>query len=89
MEKQRLVYIKWVDSFGCSSTWEEIQEEYDPKPLICRSVGWLIHDGDDCKIIVPHLTSKEHDHAIQQGCGDMTIPTRAILKIVSLITTPV
>ncbi len=88
MNKQQLVCIEWVDSFGCSSTWVEIQEEYNPKPLICKSVGWLLHDGEECKIIVPHLTSNEHDHAIQQGCGDMTIPTSAILKIVPLVNMP-
>ncbi len=84
MSKQQLVCIDWVDSFGCSSNWVEIQEEYTPKPLVCRSVGWLLYDGEDCKIIVPHLTSNDHDHAIQQGCGDMTIPSKVVLKIVPL-----
>ncbi len=34
----RLVLIEWVDSFGCSSNWQELAEDYDVKPIVCRSV---------------------------------------------------
>lgn len=88
MNKNQIVYIEWVDSFGCSPNWEEIKEEYNPEPLVCKSVGWLLYDGVDCKIIVPHITTEKHDHAIQQGCGDMTIPASAILKIVQFANVP-
>jgi len=44
-------------------------------------VGWLLHDGDDCKVVVPHITDQDHDNAVAQGCGDMTIPTISILAI--------
>ncbi len=75
----KLVLIEWVDSFGCSPSWTELSE-VKPKPMRCRSVGWLIYDGDDCKVIVPHV-SEDHDRAERQGCGDMTIPNQAILKM--------
>lgn len=45
--------------------------------------GWLLHDGDDCKVIVPHVT-EDHENAVSQGCGDMTIPTSSILNIFDL-----
>ena len=77
----RLVLIEWVDSFGCSATWETLSE-IQPKALRCRSVGWLIHDGDDCKLVVPHLA--EVDGERRDGCGDMTIPTRAVVRIQDL-----
>jgi len=79
----RLVFIEWLDSFGCSSQWEDIAVPA-PAPLFCRSVGWLLHDTDQCKVVVPHLTFPTQEHMKQQGCGDMTIPTRAILRIVDL-----
>jgi len=75
----RLVLIQWLDSYGCSSDWQDLDACY-AKALICRSVGWLLHDGDDCKVIVPHITNPNNGVS-RQGCGDMTIPTKAILQI--------
>lgn len=80
-EEYRLVLIEWEDSHGVSSNWEYLSQ-CKPYVLVCKSVGWLIHDGKECKVIVPHLTDSEQ--ARRQGCGDMTIPTAAVLKIVEL-----
>ena len=51
--------------------------------MLCRSVGWLVYDGDECKVVVPHL-SDERAQAPRQGCGDMTIPTCAIVRMIEL-----
>ena len=82
----RLVLVEWEDSFGCSSRWREIPD-ITLTPLRCRSVGWLLHDGEACKVIIPHLSANDHAHSLQQGCGDMTIPTRAVLRMVDLAET--
>jgi hypothetical protein len=79
----RLVLIEWTDSLGCSSTWQPLDSVESPKPLVCKSVGWLLHDGKDCKVIVPHVT-EDHGSAKRQGCGDMTIPSRCIVKLTTL-----
>ena len=79
----RLVLIEWVDSFGCSSEWQQL-DGCDARPLLCRSVGWLVQDKEDCKVIVPHISDRDHLNAPQQGCGDMTIPTKAILNILDI-----
>lgn len=79
----RLVLIEWLDSFGCSTEWRGLKD-ISPSPNKCRSVGWLIHDGEDCKVIVPHISDPDHANATQQGCGDMTIPVKAIVSIVDL-----
>jgi len=79
----RLVLVEWVDSFGCSAQWQEILE-VAPTPLHCQSVGWLAHDTEVCKVIIPHLSVVGHEHSLQQGCGDMTIPTSAILRMIDL-----
>lgn len=78
----KLVLIEWRDSYGCSPDWQPL-DGVSPKPLICRSVGWLAHDDKDCKLVVPHLSS-EHASAKQQGCGDMTIPTSAVISVSEL-----
>jgi hypothetical protein len=74
----RLVLIEWLDSYGCSSTWQDLSVD-DPKPIECRSVGWLLHDGAEAKVVVPHVAEGPG-----QGCGDMTIPAAAIRRIVDL-----
>ena len=79
----KLVLIEWMDSFGCSSQWQQI-EDCKPQALRCKSVGWLIYDGDDCKLVVPHISDPEHESARMQGCGDMTIPTKAVISIQEL-----
>lgn len=79
----KLVYVEWVDSFGCSSAWTELGD-CKPEPLICKTVGWLCHDGDEYKVVVPHITCEGHNQTLRQGCGDMAIPTKAIVRIAPL-----
>lgn len=53
-------------------------------PLKCQSVGWLLKDDPDFKVVVPHLTGTDHPNVANSGCGDMAIPTRAISRMVDL-----
>lgn len=79
--KYHLVEIKWADSFGAGSSWGEI-EQMAVKRFHCYSVGYLVHDGDDVKIIVPHMHSADEEiGAVESGCGDMTIPTCAVVEM--------
>ena len=80
----RLVLVDWLDSCGCSSSWEDVDEDMKPSVPACRSVGWLAHDGDDLKVIIPHMAENKSG---RQGCGDMTIPAVAIRRIVDLAPT--
>lgn len=82
----KLVLIEWLDSFGCSSDWQELDEARLPKAMICRSVGWLFRDERDCKVIVPHVADVTDES--KQGCGDMTILTAAITRMVDLHEKP-
>lgn len=55
----RLVLIEWEDSHGDGS-WQQLDGEIEDRALICRSVGWLILDGERAKVVAPHLS--------EQGC---------------------
>ena len=44
--------------------------------------------AEDCKVIVPHLSDPSLPNIPQQVCGDMTIPTKAILNITELQKNP-
>ncbi len=76
--------IEWVDSYGCSPRWESV-EDIEPRPLVCRSIGWIAHQSKKSVVIVPHLTCPERDGTKQQGCGDMTIPTACIVRMTPLV----
>lgn len=77
----RLVLIEWEDSY-CATGWQHIAD-LGVSPLVCRSVGWLVRESEDCKVVAPHI-STEHSEAPLQGNGMMAIPTRAILRTVDL-----
>ncbi len=81
-ESMRLVLIEWVDAYGCSSSWQDLDDDCQPKTMLCRSVGWLFRDGSEYKVIIPHIADVPDD--LQQGCGDMTIPTCCVRSICDL-----
>ena len=73
----RLVLIEWLDSHYVPGWHTDAPEE---KPLLCRSVGWLIHDGEEAKVIASHVTNENPP----QRNGEMTIPTRAVVQMKEL-----
>ena len=79
----RLVLIEWVDAARRDTGWQVFEDAPAPALLTCKSVGWLRHDGRDCKVVVPHV-SVPHENCMQQGCGDMTIPASAIVRMVTI-----
>ena len=83
--KYKLVYVKWVDSYGCGHAWGEISD-ISPAPHYCHSVGWIVSESDECIVVVPHL-SPAHDEigAVENGCGDMTIPKVSIINQCEII----
>lgn len=75
----KLVLIEWQDAVGVSTNWKFLDNyNKNPTPAIMKSVGWLLTDTKDCKVLVPNLS---FDGCKEQGCGDMIIPTASILKI--------
>ena len=83
---ERLVIIEWEDSHSDGS-WQELGEELEDRALLCRSVGWLVMDGERAKVIVPHM-SKQDAGVPPQGCGVMTIPASSVLRIIDLQPIP-
>ena len=55
------------------------------EPLYCQSVEWLLSDAKDCKVLVPHIGGERDRDEMMQGCGDLVIPARAILKMTQLV----
>jgi hypothetical protein len=73
----KLVIIEWMDSHGALEGWQHIDINETPSPIKCKSVGWLVYDGDDCKKIIPHIAGDDDN---LQGRGDLVIPAQAIVN---------
>jgi hypothetical protein len=82
----RLVLVEWHDAHGCASEWEHLEVSLrQPRVMVCRSVGWLAYDGEDCKVLIPHVADvRDGEERPGQGCGDMTIPACAVRSITDL-----
>ena len=77
----KLILVEWIDSHA-GRGWQDIERiENAAVPLSCKSVGWLIAENKLCKVIVPHISGLDKNRGtIHQGCGDLVIPKRAIIK---------
>lgn len=81
-DEMPLVMIEWEDSHS-SGAWEQIGGEIEDRALVCRSVGWLVLDGERAKVIAPHKSDQEPGVPLQAS-GVMTIPARSVLSITAL-----
>ena len=75
------VLVEWQDSYGCSSSWQELDGNISARAMVCRSLGWLRGLNSRCVTVVPHIAKND---LAEQGCGDMTIPAAAIIRIIPL-----
>jgi hypothetical protein len=77
-----LVLVEWVDSHSHSG-WQSLAGGLEDRVLVCRSVGWLLLDGQEAKVVAPHLNEQEPGIP-PQGSGIMTIPASAVRRLVRL-----
>lgn len=45
----------------------------------------MLTDTKKCKVLVPHIGGERNGDLMMQGCGDLVIPTKAILKMTVLV----
>ena len=82
--EMKLVLVEWLDSHS-GRGWQEMDRLEDTaEPLHCRSVGWLLSDRKDCKVLVPHIAGEKNGGIKLLASGDITIPKKAILKVTVL-----
>ena len=76
----KLVNVKWVDSFGVTSSWEDI-DDIDISEMVVKSVGYVVKESDDCIAIAANITMGDHTVCRPQACGVMTIPIVTIVEM--------
>ncbi len=74
-----IVQVKWLDSYGVQSGWQDISE-YKANKLEITSVGKVIYEDDDV-ISLAHNFADETENTCMQANGIMTIPKVCIVQI--------
>lgn len=75
----KLVLVEWIDSYGCGTNWETVDDMMAITPHYCKSVGWIVKETDEMILVVPHISPDNGDIGAKlSGCGDMAIPVCSI-----------
>jgi hypothetical protein len=77
-----LVLVDWVDSAQPLPGWRHLDDPPALEVVNCRSVGWLIAEGDGVKMLAPNLGDVGSDNA--QASGFIRIPIAAVTRQVTL-----
>ena len=75
-----LVMIEWEDSAQPVAAWAHLESIQPGGVVLCASVGWLIHDGEDLKMIAPNFGGLESQNNAQVS-GVIRIPTRCVRAV--------
>ena len=78
-----LVIIRWLDSAQPLPSWQYLSALPLTRPIECATVGWLLKDDDDIKVICQSVGDLENPKNAQAS-GIMTIPARCVLSIEKL-----
>ena len=76
-----LVLIEWVDSGQPIPGWQWLSDLDPRRAHRCVSVGFLVQDDEQTKVLAPNLGSSNGDEDWDQASGLITIPAVAITKL--------
>lgn len=76
---EKLVLIKWVDSYSVYEQWDFINDISEPIVIECISVGFVIKETDESILIIPHISGEN-----EAGKGGICIPKISITKLKQL-----
>jgi hypothetical protein len=75
-----LVIVRWQDSAHPISSWRHLSDLPRTRAIECATVGWLLKDDDEVKVVCQSVGDLESP-LNAQASGIMTIPTRCVLSI--------
>lgn len=78
-----LVIIRWLDSRQPCGQWRYLSALPESKPVEVATVGWLVKDTDDVKVVCQNIGDLGAPEKAQAS-GIMTIPARCVLSIEKL-----
>lgn len=75
-----LVLIEWVDSRQPNSAWRYLGAAQVWESVKCASVGWLVADDKEKKVLAPNMGDID-DASNMQLSGEIVIPTSCVLSV--------
>lgn len=78
-----LVLVEWEDSRHPTGQWERLADFTPASICKCVSVGFLVYDGPDKKVLAPNMADIEDEQNIQ-ATGMISIPALCVTSIASL-----
>jgi hypothetical protein len=75
----KLVLIEWIDSSQPVPAWHFLSDLPDMEPIRCISVGWLVCETAEVKMLAPNVGNFESEDN-KQASGFIRIPTRCITR---------
>ena len=75
-----LVIIRWQDSAQPLPAWQYLSALPQTRPIECATVGWLLKDNDQVKVICQSVGDLDNPKNAQAS-GIMTIPARCVISI--------
>lgn len=84
MSKCPLVLIEWEDSAQPQPAWQRLADWKPCSAVRIASVGWLIKDGKEVKVLAPNMGGIDEKTDVQVS-GVIHIPARCVLSVKRLI----
>lgn len=78
MSDVRLVIVTWEDSRQTDGAWQWLSAYKPREPVTVQSVGWLIQDDEQSKVLAQSLAPDDDD---MQASGIKIIAARSVVKI--------
>lgn len=75
--------IEWEDSAQPIPSWVYLSDIDEMSAVLCASVGWLIHDGNEVKVLAPNMGNLKSKDTVQVS-GVIRIPARCIVNVEEL-----
>lgn len=81
-----LVRVEWLDSSQPIASWKFLVDYRNDttKPNQCSSVGWMIRDDDELKVLAANFGGVQNTRDPEctlQACGVIRIPTCCVISI--------
>ena len=78
-----LVLIEWMDSRRPDGGWKHLAGAHEWTAVKCASVGWLVADDSQKKVLAPNMGDID-DASNMQLSGEIVIPTSCVVKMTRL-----
>jgi hypothetical protein len=82
----KIAKVEWLDSVGAGSSWTPLSVLREvPNNATCTSVGYILRYDEESITIIPHIYGSDEKLGLEEsGCGEMTIPSIAIVNMTIL-----